>query len=102
MATGFGFDRDAVLQAVRQLTDVRSELESARRQTGQLPKTGSHDVDQALYEFTKATVHHQTRLAAAVAAAADGLNDVVTGHAQLDSALANELSTNQQAKGDER
>ncbi|MFG1914790.1 hypothetical protein [Micromonospora sp. NPDC048898] len=99
MATGFGFDRDAVLQAVRQLTDVRSGLESARQQTGQLPKTGSYDIDLALDEFTEAAIEHQTDLLAAVAAVADRLDGVVTGHAQLDSALANELPTNQHAKG---
>ncbi|MEU7588690.1 hypothetical protein AB0A95_20635 [Micromonospora sp. NPDC049230] len=93
MATGFGFDRDAVLQAVQQLTGVRSELESARQQAGQLSASGSRDVDLALRDFTQAAIQHQTTLVAAVAAVAGRLDDVVTGHAELDSALANERPT---------
>ncbi|MEU8327433.1 hypothetical protein [Micromonospora sp. NPDC048839] len=99
MATGFGFDRDAVLQAVQQLTGVRSGLESTRQQTGQQTTTGSRDVDLALHDLTKAAIQHETGLVAAVTAVADRLDGVVTGHAQLDSALGSRLSTNQQAKG---
>ncbi|MFF0151640.1 hypothetical protein [Micromonospora sp. NPDC005203] len=99
MATGFGFDREAVLQAVQQLTAVRSGLEATRQQARQLSATGSRDVDLALHDFTNAAIQHQTGLVAAVTAAADRLDDVVNGHDQLDSALGSRLSTNQQAKG---
>ncbi|MEU8220391.1 hypothetical protein AB0C47_32010 [Micromonospora taraxaci] len=99
MATGFGFDRDAVLQAAQQLTGVRSDLESARQQARPVTATGSNDVDQALNEFTKAAIQHQAGLTAAVGAAAARLHGVVTGHAELDSSLSGQLSTNQPSKG---
>ncbi|MGC4879181.1 hypothetical protein ACLQ26_23350 [Micromonospora sp. DT43] len=99
MATGFGFDRDAVVEAARQLTNVRSELESSGQQTSRLAPTGSNEVDVALQDFTTAATRHQTSLVAAVAAATARLDGVVAGHAQLDSSLGSQLPTNQPSKG---
>ncbi|MCF0092891.1 hypothetical protein AB0B39_10445 [Micromonospora sp. NPDC049114] len=99
MATGFGFDRDAVVDAARQLTHVRSDLESTGQQTPRLAATGSRDVDVALTDFTTAATRHRAGLLAAVAAAAARLDGVVAGHAQLDSALGSQLPTNQPSKG---
>ncbi|MFG3555934.1 hypothetical protein ACGGAQ_16290 [Micromonospora sp. NPDC047557] len=99
MATGFGFDRDAVLDAARQLTRVRSDLESTGQRSPRLTPTGSSDVDAALQDFTTAATRHQTALLAAVAAAAARLDGVVAGHARLDSALGSQLPTNQPSKG---
>ncbi|WP_410817061.1 hypothetical protein [Micromonospora sp. 050-3] len=99
MATGFGFDRDAVLAAAAALRSLTSELEASRRQTGSSSTTGSENVDQALHGFTEAAARHQGGLAASVGAAASLLDDVVVSHAQLDSSLGDQLASNQPSKG---
>ncbi|MGV9213970.1 hypothetical protein ACTFTM_19110 [Micromonospora sp. RB23] len=98
MATGFGFDRNAVVDAARQLTQVRSELESTGQQIPRLAPTGSPDVDVALREFTTTATRHESGLMTAVAATATRLDGVVTGHAQLDNSLGSRLPTDQPAK----
>ncbi|MCX5065610.1 hypothetical protein OOJ91_06910 [Micromonospora lupini] len=99
MATGFGFDRDRVVDAARQLTHVRSDLESAGQRTPRLAPTGSSEIDAALQQFSTAATRHQTGLLAAVTAAAARLDGVVAGHAQLDSSLGSQLPTNKPSKG---
>lgn len=100
MATGFGFNRNAVVSAARQLTDIRSDLEVVGQQTPRPSPTGSIDVDEALQEFTKSAIQHQHGLTAAVAAAVDRLNRVVADHAQVDNSLGRQLPTQQPLKGE--
>ncbi|MFG1654493.1 hypothetical protein ACGFIE_31630 [Micromonospora sp. NPDC049275] len=99
MATGFGFNRDAVVSAARQLTDIRSDLEFVGQRAPRPTPTGSSDVDLALQEFTTSAIQHQRGLTAAVAGVADRLNRVVAGHAQVDDSLGRQLPTHQPSKG---